>query len=324
MWIIEGIRSGSLLYFSRVNPSIETGGFFSEEKWPIYQLFPEQYIPKTIFIKAPADMGSVEAALLKNKMPYPILVKPNIGERGMGVEKIEDAQAMQQYLATADYDFLIQSFVPYAKEMSILAYRLPDETHVHVTSLCLKEKLSITGDGQSTIKKLVANSHRASLQWQRLQHNFDENTILQSGEHLLLEPIGNHSRGTTFLDGNAHIDEPLRQATEKLFLSMKGDIQYGRFDLLYQSLDDFKQLQHFKVVEFNGVGSEPAHIYQPGYSMFKAYADIWQDVKIIGKISRRQRKKGVKAMTWSEFFKALRIYRENKRKVFGAEVGGQT
>lgn len=319
MWLIQGIRSGSLLFFSRVNPIIETGGFFSEEKWPIYQLFPEEYIPKTIFISARETWEVVQENRSENKMDFPLLVKPNIGERGMGVQKILDAAALQGYHKRASYDYLIQSFVPYHEEMSILAYRLPGNAHVTVTSICLKEKLTITGDGVSTIDTLATSNYRASTQWERLAQNFDKNRVLKKGEKLLLEPIGNHSRGTTFLDGNDLLDESFRLATEKIFSSISPDIQYGRFDLLYHSIDEFKKGNKFKIVEFNGVGSEPAHIYQPNYSLFKAYADLWRHACILGKISRLQRKQGVKAMSWSEFFNALRLYRTNMEKVKGIE-----
>jgi hypothetical protein len=313
MWIIQGIRNGNLLFFSRVNPDIETGGFFSEEKWPIYDMFPKEYIPLCLLIKKGSPHLHLKWAIDDSALSFPMLVKPNIGERGMGIEKILKGSQLYDYHEKAAYDYILQSFVPYKKEMSVLVYRMPDQYRVEVTSICLKEKLTIVGDGKSTLHQLAMSNFRSRNQWPRLRHQFDENRVLIQGEKLLLEPIGNHCRGTTFLNGNHLITEDVRLAMEQLFHSMKGEVYYGRFDILYESIETLIQLKSFSVVEFNGVGSEPAHIYQPGFSLWRAYEDLWKHARILGDISLAQKKRSVTCMTWNDFFRALKVYRENMR-----------
>jgi len=315
MWLTQAIRNRHLFFFSRVNPSIFTGGFFSEEKWPIYEMFPPNRIPKTILVTADGPSVGIEQLLNEKEMRFPLLVKPNIGERGMGIEKVGSFTDLQAYYSKADYDFLIQSFVPLPHEMSILAYRLPDEKEVHVTSICLKEKLHVIGDGQATLEQLVLKNYRSRKNWDRLRLKFDRMSIPSTGQKIILEPIGNHSRGTTFLNGNDLITPSMQQAVSTLFHEIEGEIYYGRFDILYNSIDDFIELKNFSIVEFNGVGSEPAHIYQPGYSILKAYGALWQDAKILGTISKIQGKKGVSCMTLPDFKNALRTYNINMKKV---------
>ena len=311
MWLFQGLRVGNLLFFSRVNPDIETGGFFSEEKWPIYQLFPPDYVPRGSLISPDLSIAIVFQKLNEASLSYPVLVKPNIGERGMGIEKLADQYELSTYHQGATFNYIVQEFIPYPNEMSVLAYRIPGKDKVSVTSLCLKEKLAILGDGVSTIEQLINRDYRSRQQWTRIQNRFDGRRILGMGKSLILEPIGNHSRGTTFLNGNHLISEDFRLAVQQLFHTISGQIFYGRFDIIYESIDDIIQLKNFKVIEFNGVGSEPAHIYQPGYSLVKAYQCLWQHAKILGDISLVQKKNGIRTMSWSEFRQALRLYRLN-------------
>ncbi len=318
MWLIQGLRNYNLLFFSRVNLDIETGGFFSEEKWPIYQLFPNNHVPLGKLIDPGYSDSQLHSIFEGAGFNYPVLIKPNIGERGMGIEKIKDRHALEDYHHRTSFDYIIQEYISFEKEMSVLAYHMPDEDHVHVTSVCLKEKLTISGDGKSTLSELATRDYRSRIQWDRLSKYFDGNRIPNAGEDLMLEPIGNHSRGTTFLNGNHLITEDFRKAIQQLFHSIDGEIYYGRFDIMFESIEDFIALRHFKIVEFNGVGSEPAHIYQPGYPLFKAYRCLWDHARILGNISLIQKHKGIACMTWKEFFAALRIYRSNIKKVLHA------
>ena len=148
--------------------------------------------------------------------------------------------------------------------------------------------------------------------------------MLEKGKRLILDPIGNHSRGTTFLDGNYLINDSFSAAIGQLFNSIKGEVYYGRFDIIYKSMLDFVELKNFKVIEFNGVGSEPAHIYQPGFSLFNAYQSLWQHAKILGNISLQQKKRGVQSMSWKEFKLALKVYRKNMNLVQGAQINNKS
>ena len=127
------------------------------------------------------------------------------------------------------------------------------------------------------------------------------------GVEMEIEPIGNHSRGTTFLNGNRFIDEQLNHIFDEICFQMD-DIYYGRFDLKCESIEGIKQGKGFKVMEFNGVGSEPAHIYDPAYSKIQAYKDLYQHCKILYEISIQQRQKGVIAMSLKELVSSYQIY----------------
>ena len=64
----------------------------------------------------------------------------------------------------------------------------------------------------------------------------------------------------------------------------------------------------FKILEFNGIASEPAHIYDPEYPILQAYKDLYKHWKIIYEIGKVQRAKGIKSMNLHEAFESVINY----------------
>ena len=308
-WLYFGIRSRSLFFFSTVNPVIETGGVLGESKMNIFDRLPKEVIPTTLFFEHKTSFQTIVDAIHQNKIAYPLIAKPNIGERGFLVEKIYDEKQLAAYLEKITVDFLIQEFIAYPLEISVLYYRMPNALEGKITSLCVKKTLEVIGDGHSTIELLMENYPRARFQLERFKKDFPEliNQIPTQGEKVELEPIGNHCRGTTFLNGNAHINKELEKVFDKIALKMEG-IYYGRFDMKCESVELLQEGKAFKILEFNGIASEPAHIYDPSYSVIQAYKDIFQHWKIIYQISKAQRQKGVKPMTVREAYQSVKTY----------------
>lgn len=309
-WLYFGIRSRSLFFFSAVNPVIETGGVMGESKINILNRLPPETIPKTVFIKKEErDIDLVQSKIRDSAIQFPLIAKPNIGERGFLVEKLDDQQALKDYLQKVNVDFMIQEFVDLPTEVSVLYYKMPGAQQGTITSVCIKKILSVSGDGFSSIEQLMQDYPRARFQLERFRKRYPELLMFvpAKGEVVELEPIGNHSRGTTFLNGNHYIDHQLTAVFDLLAKNMQG-IHYGRFDMKCESMDLLKKGKAFKILEFNGIASEPAHIYDPAYSAWHAYRDIFQHWKIIYHIGKAQRQKGIQPMSWKEAYRSLREY----------------
>ncbi len=315
-WLYFALRSRDLFFFSRVNPVIETGGVLGESKISILERIPKQLIPATIFVRrAHFKKQDLLLALKKAEIKFPIICKPNVGERGFLVEKIDGTELLIAYFDRVKVDFLIQTFVDLPAEYSILCHRFPDQERATITSICMKEYLTVTGDGLKTVKQLIGDHPRASLQLKRM--SMEKSPLLKSvprsGEEILLEPIGNHCRGTKFLNANHLITDELEDFFSQLMGRLDG-IYYGRFDLKCKSLCETETL---RVLEFNGVASEPAHIYDPEYPLYQGYRDVFDHWKIIYQISKAQKVKGVESMSFSEAWMSLRDHffylRKSKR-----------
>ncbi len=310
IWLFFALRSRALFFFSAVNPVIETGGVMGESKINILNRLPKSAIPKTVFIKKEnATVNTVLDEMVLAELSFPIIAKPDVGERGFLVEKIARQEELNDYVENINVDFIIQEYIGFPEELSVMYHRMPNGEPGKVTSVCVKKTLEVLGDGVSTVEQLMQEYPRARLQLDRFRKSYSSvlKTIPKNGELIELEPIGNHCRGTTFLNGNHHIDEQLERVFDKIGIEMQG-IHYGRFDLKCASIESLKAGRKFKILEFNGIASEPAHIYDPEYPVLKGYMDIFKHWKIIYKISKIQRAKGVESMSPKEAYESLVNY----------------
>lgn len=319
-WLYFAIRAKRLFFFSTANPGIETGGVMGESKINILNRIPEEYLPVTLFVEeGDKDVASLLERIQVAGLSFPIIGKPDIGERGFMVEKLDSARELAAYQWKSKVAFLVQEFIDFSNEISVMYHRFPGVDQGFVTSVCVKEMLTVTGDGISTIEELMADYPRAALQLDRFQETEGEliKQVPDAGEQVLLEPIGNHSRGTTFLNGNHHIDQQLTDVFHAIGREMD-EVYYGRFDLKCTSMERLKEGKDIRILEFNGVAGEPAHIYDPDYPVWHAYRDIFAHWKIIYKISRQQLKSGVEAMTLGAAAGAVKDYRQYMARAKGS------
>ncbi len=293
-WLYQAVRTRSLTFFTNADPCIDYGGFFGESKIDILKQIPQAYLPKTIFITQGCSFEFIMNSIQSNGLAFPIIAKPNIGERGFEVEKIGNEEALQKYFAQHPIDFIIQEYVSYEIELGILYYRMPESTTGKVTSVTRKEFLSVVGDGQSTVQELMQKSTRARFQLDNMKQKLGQQfyRIYPPHEKVLLEPIGNHCRGTKFLNNNNLITKELHEVFDKIALPIQG-FHYGRFDLRVRSIGDLYKGEHIRIMELNGVSAEPGHIYDPSYKLLQAYKDLAFHWRIIADISIQQQKAGI-------------------------------
>lgn len=308
IWLWFALKARKLFFFTAVNPAIETGGVLGESKINILNRIPKEVLPKTIFVSKEADFQGILLKMRSLKLKYPIIAKPNVGERGLLVTKIKSEAELHTYFQKNNIDFLIQEFVDLPFEWAVMHHRFPNSNKGKVTSICVKEPLRVEGDGTSNVRTLMGKNPRAILQLERFEKSFSEllNEVPEVGEFVELEPIGNHCRGTKFLNGNHLIDEKLTEVFNQIASKMEG-VHYGRFDMKCESEEAVKNGQ-FKVLEYNGIAAEPAHIYDPEYPILKKYQDIYQHWKIIFEIYKVQRNNGEKSMTWAEMRASYSTY----------------
>lgn len=307
-WLV--IKHRSFFFFTASNPSIEFGGMFGEKKSDIFKLIPNEYLPKTQLV----GKGDLErATFLAVQIGFPVIVKPDIGERGVWVSKIEDQQQLLAYVKSCPVNFLLQELVDYPMELGVFFIKYPGDPG-RVTSIVRKDFLSVLGDGKSTIGKLLKKNARGLVTTDLNSEHLKsmESMIPAMNESVLIEPIGNHCRGTTFLNDNHQIDKELDEAFNQL-ASQIPDLYFGRFDLRCKSYEDLRQLKNFKILELNGAGSEPGHIYHPGYSLWNAYKDIFWHLSVLSDISALNRKRGHSYWSFKRGFKKWKAHQRYNR-----------
>jgi len=288
-------KSKSLMYFSATNPSMKYGGVMGESKISVLNKIDKKYLPNTLFFTRGTSLRKILYQMQSKGLLFPVIAKPNMGERGKAVEKLRDKEALKLYLEKYAYqDFILQEFINTPLELGILYYRYPNNEKGDISSIVLKEFLTVEGNGESTLKQLIEKSPRAQKRKQYLFEKFENQLqiILANGQKMNLEPIGNHSRGTKFINGNHLINEQLKNTFDNVTRHIEG-YYYGRFDIKVSSLEDLYAGKGIRILELNGVSSEPAHIYDPNMKLLQAYKDLLKHAAIIQKISYQNHKNGV-------------------------------
>ena len=294
-WLFQAIRTRSLTFFTNADPCIDYGGFFGESKMEILCQIPRVYLPKTIFIEKQTALKNIVDKLIQEDLVYPIICKPDVGERGTQVEKLYSNYDLVKYLSEVQEDFIIQEFITYDIELGVLYYRYPDSLTGKVSSVTRKEFLSVSGDGKSNVEQLMQQNTRARFQIDSMRKRLGDmgmNEVIKTGEKRILEPIGNHCRGTKFLDNNFLLSSSLDEVFDKIALTIDG-FHYGRFDIKVKSIEDLFEGKNIRIMELNGVSSEPGHIYDPKNTLWAAYRDLARHWKIIADISIQQQSKGI-------------------------------
>jgi hypothetical protein len=289
-WMYLALKSRSLFFFCAANPGIETGGLLGESKFKILQKINPIYLPLTLYYPRVPGINTILGDVKKAKISFPFIVKPDIGQGGWLVSMIKDENDLQLYLKKIKMPFMVQEYVDYPLEFGVLYYRYPGCEKGYITSLAVKDLLYVTGDGSSTVRFLIDKDERARCAVKNLMlHDYVPlDTIPKQGEKVLLSFIGNHSYGTKFLNMSSHINEELTFFFDCLCRSIPG-FYFGRFDIKCTCVDDLKT-GNFKIIELNGVGSEPLHIFDPSEKLINAYSSAFKHWKVIHEISMVNRR----------------------------------
>jgi hypothetical protein len=315
-YIYLALKARSFFFFSASNPSIETGGMFFESKWSIFKLIPKEYYPTTVLVNKEDDVTVISAKMKGADIGFPVIAKPDRGERGWCVKKITSAEELASYKKAMKVDFLIQAYVQYPLEFSIFYYRNPNSEKGSLTSVTLKKLLTVTGDGYSTIEELIKRNNRSFLQYNKLKQNkqIDFNRILGLGEQEVLVPYGNHVLGAMFLDYNHIIDESLVNTFDDISKQIDG-FYFGRYDLRCTSIEDLKMGKNIAILELNGAGAEPSHIYDPRFSFFKAQKVIANHYRMMYQAAFINKQAGVPFMSFKSFKNTRKLEKEYKQSV---------
>lgn len=301
IWLLLCVRTRSFFFFNLGNPGIENGGFLMESKYRIFQQMPPGSQPHTVLLRATFTREEMVKAWKESGLVFPLIAKPDIGMRGLGVKKLHSEQELLAYHAATRVDYLLQAFVPWPEEAGIFYYRYPDEEKGHISGIVYKKMLSLRGNGQQSIRELLYREPRYRLQIPALQqeHGAELNRVLAAEEEWVV-PYGNHARGALFLDESQRSDEELRRQIDQLCQKVRG-FYYGRLDIRFESWEALREGRNFSVIELNGAGSEPTHMYDPRHRVFFAWKEIVRHWIILWRISRQNKKRtGLPYMTWKE------------------------
>jgi hypothetical protein len=179
---------------------------------------------------------------------------------------------------------------------------MPDAPTGQITGIVSKVFLSVVGNGRDSVLDLIGQTHRALFQLPTLRRRYtaaELNEVLPPGEARILVPFGSHTRGSEFLDISNRCTPELSRLIDDICVRTPG-FYFGRLDIRYHSWEELCAGKSFKIIEINGAGSEPTHMYDPRHSLWFAWREIVRHWRWMYRISRANLARGERPMTWTE------------------------
>jgi pimeloyl-ACP methyl ester carboxylesterase len=317
LWL--GLRHRSLTLFTAANPGIPGGGFVGESKWQILQALhaPNGAVPATILLPAgepEAERAArVRSFVTSQSLEWPLVLKPDVGERGDGVAIVGSDEAVRRYLQRARGDVLAQEYLP-GREFGIFYYRLPGEPAGRIFAITDKRLPTVMGDGRATLETLILEDDRAVciVPFLFAKHAARLGEVPATGEVVPLVELGTHCRGAMFFDGTALRTAALEAAVDRISKGFEG-FHFGRYDVRAESVEAL-QAGRFRVIELNGVTSEATSIYDPAHGLLEAYRTLRAQWRLVFEIGGRSRAAGARPARLGELVTLALSHRAAKRE----------
>jgi len=316
-WLWLSLRYRSLTLFTAANPGIPAGGFVLESKSSILDAVGDRSaLPGSVRLELGEDPDAraeiVRRAHTELGARFPVVGKPDVGERGEGVRILRSTAELESWARDADPVSLLQEHVA-GEELGVFWLRRPGEASGSIFSITRKEFTAVRGDGRSTLEELILGDDRAVCQARlHLEANVERlDTVPAAGEVVRLVEIGNHCKGTIFRDGRDLATPELARRVEEIATSVPG-FWFGRLDLRAPTLEAFRAGRDLKVLEINGVTSEATHVYEPGASLWRAWSTLFEQWRLAYEIARENVRRGARPAPLGELV-GLLVERRRRR-----------
>lgn len=304
---------------SAANPGITTGGLVGESKFEtlreLYRTSPE-FTAETWLIEGGDHSKRWECLhqlMVEQGVAYPVILKPDVGQRGVGVKLIHSEVEAKDYLWETDAALVAQRYVPGPLEVGVFYYRFPHEPSGHIFAITEKIFPMLIGDGIQTVEQLVWQDERARFIADRYLARFASrrNETLAKGESLRLVESGNHAQGCVFRDGSHLTSVKLEACIDDISQRLSGFF-IGRYDLRFESEEDLRAGRNFQILELNGASAEATSIYDARNSLRAAYATLFRQWELVFAIGAANRTRGVIPTAPGEL---IRVWRAANRLI---------
>jgi hypothetical protein len=304
------------------NPGIFSGGIVGESKIAILdELFATspEYTAEAVGLATgpmPERLRALEKIRQQLGLGFPFILKPDVGQRGVGVKLIRSAAQAESVLRQTSAPLIAQRYAPGPHEVGVFYYRFPSETRGHIFAVTEKIFPEIVGDGRSTVAELIWRDGRARFVAAKYLERFRDRAreVLPAGDRLKLVEAGNHAQGCIFRDGSRLSTPGLLERLDEIAQRLDGFF-VGRFDLRYADEAEFRAGRGFQIIELNGAASEATSIYDARNSLWAAYQTLFRQWEIVFAIGAANRARGhpptpatVVWRTWREYSRQAASY----------------
>jgi membrane protein DedA with SNARE-associated domain len=293
------------------NPGIFSGGFVGESKIATLRQLSEtspEFTSEAHLLAPGGDRTSgLDSLLQRHALEYPFILKPDVGQRGVGVKLIRNMAQAEDYLRQTDAPLIAQRYAPGPHEAGVFYYRFPDETRGRIFAITEKIFPFVTGDGANAIEELIWRDERARFMAAKYLSRLGErrSEVPAAGETVKLVEAGNHAQGCIFRDGMRLWSAELERRLDEISQRLDGFF-IGRYDIRFASEDDLRVGKNFQIIELNGAASEATSIYDARNSLLTAYRTLFRQWELVFAIGAANRRLGLSPARFSRLWRAWR------------------
>jgi hypothetical protein len=146
------------------------------------------------------------------------------------------------------------------------------------------------------------------------RHDDKADVVLARGEEFQLGVAGNHCQGAIFLDGADLITPEFEDRIDEISRSFqgaqdkegnRGAIDFGRYDIRYETDEALKRGEDFAIVELNGVLSESTNMYDPRRPVWWMYGVLFSQWRRLFRLGAQRRRLGGRALSIKRLIKIV-------------------
>jgi membrane protein DedA with SNARE-associated domain len=289
-------RHGGYRTITAANPGMPDGGVVGESKFAILTRLPEEWTIPTELLEPDlleAREARLKAIMIRRGWSLPLVLKPDVGQRGSGVRLSRNDSDVHGYLAHLTDRIVVQPYHAGPYEAGIFYYRRPGAAHGRILAITDKHFPFVIGNGRSTLEELVWSHPRYRMQAKTFLARLSERRaqIPENGERVVLGMAGNHAQGTLFKDGR-HLLTPALEARIDAIARHYDGFFIGRFDVRYADREAFLAGRDLAIVELNGATAECTNIYDPDRTLLAAYRALFLQWRLVFEIGAANRRAG--------------------------------
>ncbi len=284
----------------------ESGGFPGGSKFENYKNFlgndeirgNDEISVKTVRVPAEKDLEiRWENALkiLKNeKIAFPCVLKPEIGDGGIGVCIVQNSEHLKAWLEANLDDAIAQEFAR-GNEYEVIWARLPGKEEGRIQSVIQKDFVNVKGDGERKLDELIWADDAAVPNGNLLTrlHFRDSQKILNAGELFPLAPTGTRIKGARYISRPELRAGTLSKKIDEI-ANRRGNVHYVCLDIRCSGDEALFNGEKIKITSVKGAGAASSAIFDGYVRMGRAYARIFKQLNFCFAVGNELRKRGEK------------------------------
>ena len=214
----------------------------------------------------------------ENGIAFPCVMKPEIGDGGVGVCVVRSREHLRNWLEVNPDAAVLQEYVG-GNEYEVIWSRRPGRREGRIQTVVQKDFVVIKGDGERKLEDLIWADDKAVSDGKLFSKiNFrSAGKVLDAGETFALAPIGSRIRGANFVSRPELRAGTLADAIDRL-ADACGDVHYLVLDIRAANDEALAAGTGIRITGVKGAGATASTIFDGYVRMGMAYARAFRQV----------------------------------------------